>query len=249
MAQAAGIVRALKATLKQHGKTYADVSAVLDISEASVKRLLNRGPLTLDRLERICEFLDIRFSDLVQHADQRRPLLELSEIQEQELANNTPLLLVAVCALNRWSFQEIVSTYAISETECIQLLARLDRMGAIELLPGNRIKVLVDAHFRWRSGGPIRTFFRRHIESEFFQCDFHGPGELMLFQNGMLSREANALMQRKMKKLGEEFEQLHREEKNLPQAEKFGSSLLLAMRPWELSLFTSMRREPIQKQF
>jgi len=43
----------LKKQLKAHGKTYADVAELLQLSEASVKRLFAEQSFTLKRLERI----------------------------------------------------------------------------------------------------------------------------------------------------------------------------------------------------
>jgi DNA-directed RNA polymerase specialized sigma24 family protein len=43
------LVDALKASLKRRGRTYAEVAAALNVSEATVKRDLSKGTLGLDR--------------------------------------------------------------------------------------------------------------------------------------------------------------------------------------------------------
>ena len=47
MAQTSELIKTLKKALKAHGKTYADVSRQLGLSEASVKRLFSRENLSL----------------------------------------------------------------------------------------------------------------------------------------------------------------------------------------------------------
>ena len=39
------------------------------------------------------------------------------------------------------------------------------------------------------------------------------------------------------------------EDAGMPLEERFGSSIMLAMRPWELGMFHELRREPDEKTF
>jgi hypothetical protein len=79
--------------------------------------------------------------------------------QEQELVADTGSLLMANFLLMGWTFAQIVAVYDISEPEGIQLLAKLDRMKLIQLLPGNQVKMLVASNFEWIAHGPIEKFF------------------------------------------------------------------------------------------
>ena len=71
----------------------------------------------------------------------------------------------------------------------------------------------------------------------------------MVFRNGMLSRGSNATMMKKVEKLVAEFKELHDEDAGLPLKERFGSSVLVAMRPWELEHFRKLRRGMEEKVF
>ena len=57
MAQTAELVKTLKAALKSHGLTYAEVADRLDMSEANVKRLFVTKRFTLERLEDFCQLM------------------------------------------------------------------------------------------------------------------------------------------------------------------------------------------------
>ena len=50
MGQTRELVAALKTELKAQGKTYADVAAALELSEASVKRIFSQQNFSLERL-------------------------------------------------------------------------------------------------------------------------------------------------------------------------------------------------------
>lgn len=249
MAQTTALIDALKHVLREQGITYADVARKLKLSLPSVKRLFADKQFSLRRLDQVCEMAGIEISDLARRVQQEKEISQIDWEYEQELVSDPRLLIVAVSSLNRWTFQEILATYNLTEPELIRRLARLDRMKLIELLPGNRIRPLVSPSFHWHSGGPIQRFFEAQVQTDFFKSTFNEPGELRLFVTGMLSRDSNAHMQQKMQRMAQEFRHLHEEDKNLPLAERFGTSLVVAMRPWELAVFQDMRRPETDKPF
>lgn len=250
MSQVTALLKTLRRELKARGITYADVAVRLGLSESSIKRAFSESKLSLDRLDALCQVAGIEISDLVQKMNEDRKQIEmLTEEQEREVANDSKLLLVAVCALNLWAFKEIIDAYEITEHECVQLLAKLDRLKVLELLPLNRFRLTVASDFRWIPNGPIQRFFRAEVQPDFMKSTFSGPGEKLIFRNGMLSRGSNAMMIKKVDKLVAEFKELHDEDACLTLEERFGSSLLVAMRPWELVHFRALRRGTGEKLF
>jgi transcriptional regulator with XRE-family HTH domain len=249
MAQTTAIIKILKRTLKAHGKRYSDVADALNLSEASVKRLFSEEHFSLKRLDQVCNFLGIEISDLLSSMKDENQLQSLTAEQEKQLVKDTPLLLVANSVLNHWSFDDILDIYAFSETDLIQYLAKLDRLRLIQLLPNNRIKVLVDRNFCWLKNGPILGFFEEQVRKDFFNSRFSGAGEKRLFLVGMLSRASNDAFQRKLERLSEEFHDLHYEDEKLPTSERFGTSAVIAMRQWEPEIFESKRRQKDSRVF
>jgi transcriptional regulator with XRE-family HTH domain len=238
MAQTRELIKTLKTALKAQGKTYADVAIELGLTEASVKRLFSQQSFSLERLDRVCHLLDIEISDLVQKMnEQQQRLQQLTVEQEKEITDDITLTLVAVCVLNRWTMDEILSYYHISENECVRHLAKLDRLKVIELLPGNRIRLRVAPNFSWRENGPIQLFFQKKIGQEFFNTRFSGEDECLVVLNGMLSRQSNAEFQRKLERLAREFDVLNNDDAALDLNQRNGVTLVLAMRGWKYGLF------------
>jgi transcriptional regulator with XRE-family HTH domain len=241
--QASSLVDALKRMLKGQGLTYADLAAALDLSEASIKRMFSRRDFTLQRLEDICRMAGIDFADLARAAaDANVGVSQLTVEQEQEIVSDPKLLLVALCAMNNWTLEQIVATYQLSQAECIRCLLRLDRRHIIELLPGNRIRPLISRTFSWRPDGPIQRYFRSRIEAEYLSSKFDGAGELFVFVSGMLSRTSTTALIAQLRRVAREFAERHRDDLSLPFAQRFGTSLLVAMRPWEPRAFHQLRR-------
>ncbi len=241
--QTQALVDTIKRELKSQGKTYADAAQVLSLSEASVKRLFSEQNFTLQRVESLCQFLAIDFGQLVSkmESDQKR-MDQLSIEQELEIAEDSLLLIVAVCVINGYTFDELLSQYEISKTELIQKLARLDRLKLIELLPNNRIKLRVSRNFSWLSNGPIQQFFLEKVAGDFFTSSFDRQTEQLIVVNGLLSSNKNEAVQEKMQRLMQEFNELAKGDTDLDMDKKFGTTLVVAVRQWRYSLFDQFAR-------
>jgi transcriptional regulator with XRE-family HTH domain len=245
MAQTQQLIETLKRLLKAHGKTYVDVAAYLRLSEASVKRLFSTRTFSVQRLDQVCQMLGMEISDLVQEMSERTGAASITALtleQEQEIAADLELLLITVCVLNRWTLQEIMQRFDLTEPQCIRHLARLDRLRLIELLPKNRVKLLVARNFKWLENGPIQRFFQDKIESEFFSSRFDRADERLIVINGMLAKSSNVVFQRKMEHLAKAFDELNDDDAGLPLSEREGTTVVLAMRPWAYGLFDSLRK-------
>jgi DNA-binding Xre family transcriptional regulator len=243
MAQTYHLIQTLKKALKAHGLTYSDIAKKIDMSEASIKRMFSEKNFTLKRLEQLCQCMDLELSDLLKLMNEdEQHLSQLSEEQEKEIAGDLTLLLVTVCALNRWTLSDIITHYKISEIEGIRYLARLDKLKIIDLLPKNKIKLLVASNFAWRTNGPIQNFFQSKVEQDFFNTKFNKSNERLLVVNGMLAQNSNAVFQKKMEKLIMEFNDLNDSDAGLPLDQRNGTTVVMAIRQWKYGLFEPMRR-------
>jgi len=238
MAQTPALLTTLKKQLKAHGKTYVDVAAALELSEASVKRLFAGENFTLQRLESVCQLIGLELSELVSLMAQEQPqLMQLTLEQEKEIAYDFILLMVALSVINGYTFSDLLDHYKLSTTRCIQKLAQLDRLKIIDLLPNNRIKLKVSPNFRWLPNGPIQKFFHEKVQQDFFSSRFDKDDEKLVVLNALMSKSSNAELQKKMQKLAREFNELMQEDAALPMGEKFGTTMVLALRHWNFDNF------------
>ncbi len=245
MAQVDALVDSLKAALKSHNLKYRDVAEALELSEASIKRLFSSRNFSLQQVQQVCLMMGMEISDLVQLMTERQSRLqELSDEQEEEIVRDPGFLIITVCVLNRWTFEDILSHYTFSEHEVVQKLARLDRLKIIELLPKNRIKLLVAPNFSWRKNGPIQQFFLNTIEKELFNAQFDKPDHKLVVLNGMLSGQSNGELQKKIERLAREFDQLNNADAGLPLDERQGYTLVVALRNWQYEQLFRYRRLP-----
>jgi len=154
---------------------------------------------------------------------------------------------VAVSVRNHLTFEEIISHYNISETECIRCLAKLDKLLIIDLLPNNRIKLRIDEDFHWILHGPIEDFFHKKIQKQFLHSNFRGELEHRRFVFGLLGDSSTQKLLNKMQNLSKEFAELHRQDAHLSLDKRHNIGFMLAMRPWELEAFKPMLRSNASK--
>lgn len=243
MAQSGELVEALKRALKAKGVTYAAVARAMGLSEASIKRLFASRDFTLKRVDRLCELASVDFGELARSLDQKDHLLaKLSAQQEKAIVGDRKLMLVALCAMNGWTTEQMTSAYTLGAPECIRLLLKLDRMGIVRLLPGNRIRLLLARTFSWLPDGPMQAYFKSQAQTDYFRSRFDRVNERMLFVTGRLSKTSSASMLARLTRLANEFGDMHREDSRLPFGDTKGMSMIVAIRPWELAAFNDLRR-------
>ncbi len=243
MSTTADLILALKRELKATHLTYADLAKKLGMAESSVKRMLAKGDMPLSRIDAICRALKLDFAELARRVADAQPLLaELTQAQEKAVVADKKLLLVAICVLSQWTLEQIVASYRLSEAEGVKYLAQLDRIGIIELRPLNRYRLKLAKTFRWRPHGPVMDYFREHALLDYYSGGFDGHGEGLLLVHGSVSRSLAPSFMERLQRVAQDFAQQHQADQKLPEKDREGYTLLLAMRSWEFAAFGALRR-------
>jgi hypothetical protein len=237
------LVATIKRQLKAQGLTYKDVGRALKLSEASIKRVFASERFTVTRLAQVSQLLGFTLAELLQESTSSLPPVgTLTREQEAQLVSDDKLLLVAVCSLNHWSLTDILSVYQIEKMDAVKRLRILDRMGIIELLPGDRIRRRAKRDFDWIPDGPIRSYFAKQGLRDFVEGPFDPQDESLDFAHGMLTASAQAELKLELRRLRSKLVALHEQSIPAPLFEKDGIAVLLAIRRWEHVAFRRMRR-------
>lgn len=243
MSSTRDLVTALKAELRRAGITYAQLAPQLGLAESSVKRLFARGDLSLVRIDQVLAVLGMDFAELARQVAAPRPARpQLTLEQERAVVADPRLLLVAICALSQWRFEEIVQTYALHKAEVVAALVALDRLGFLELRADNRYRLKVDKTLRWRPDGPVMQFFRQHAVGDYFSGGFDGEGELLLLVHGQLHPAQMQAFNDRLQRLAQDFAHQHLADRALPQAERRACTIVIGMRSWLFAPFRAMLR-------
>ncbi len=243
MDQSQQITAALKQFLKEKGVTYAMLAQKIRLSEASVKRLFSTSAFTLKRLAQICDALELDIYTLAKMArGTSEKSVELALSQEKALAQDIKLLTLFHLLLHDWGFKDICAEFDISEAEGVKLLAKLDRLKLIELMPNNRVRVICPQHFTWRVDGPVREKFQPAAVEEFLAGNFALKSDLLRLEARELSHVSMAIIKRKLERIAVEFNELAEIDSSLAIAKRESVGMVLAIRPWVFSIVSALKR-------
>jgi len=241
MHQTQQLIVTLKKLLKANGLTYRTLAENLGISESSIKRIFAEETFSLERLEQICQLLDINLSELVHVMDRENPrITQLTEAQEKQAAADPRLLAVAFLVINGWTYHNILDHYAMNEPSLLHYLLKLDKLRIIDLLPNNRIKLLISPNFSWRHNGPVQQALAQIVLKNFLEGDIEKAGGEMHFISGMLSEESRTEIFKRINHLVLLFNELKRQDHGLPFDQRHGFSMVLAIRPWRREILERM---------
>jgi transcriptional regulator with XRE-family HTH domain len=241
------MIETLKRLLKAQGLTYAELAARVGLSEASVKRVFSARTFTLARLEDFCRVLEIDFFELARLARGRSvDVREMTEKQETALANDARLLGVFYLLLSDRTASEILASYEITRADLTRLLVRLDRLGLIDLLPRDRVRVKVPRLLRLHPGGPIHRVHGKRVVGDFVAAEFDRIGGYFGFEYRELSKASYEMLRRKLERVSAEFLELAELDSAVPPERRETTGVLLAMRPWALSLVTGLELRTVK---
>lgn len=131
----------VKGEIKRRGLTYQDVGKALDLSVASVKRLLNSGQISLDKLAIIASLLNESLEAVLTAGsapDNSR--LRFTESQEAALAKNLPAFTYLMQLVDGDGPSKIERDTGISHASTRAYLRFLEDLELIEVHANDRIK-------------------------------------------------------------------------------------------------------------
>ena len=237
------LVSALKAELKRANVTYADLAVQLEMSESSIKRVFAKGDMPLSRIDDVLRVLKMDFAELARQVADAQPLRrELTPEQEKAVVADRRLLLLAICCMSQWTFEQMTSTYTYTEADCVRYLVALDKLGIIELRPLNRYRLKVAKTFRWRPNGPVMDFFRQHVADDYFSGGFDGEGEMLMLVHGQISPGLASSFVERLQRVGQDFAQQHLADQKLPADQRRAYTLVVGMRSWLFAAFRDLKR-------
>ena len=111
----------------------------------------------------------------------------------------------------------------------------------------DRVRLRVSQQFNWQPNGPIQRYIEEQGIGDFFDAHSDEEGhEEILFGHGMLSNDSVHAMRTVLKKCQQQMAQAHRQSLPVPQSQKRGMAMVLALRTWEPKWFRQLRR--VEKQ-
>ena len=234
--QTAALLEAVKKLLKARGTTYRGLASSLGLSEASVKRLFSEQTFTLQRLEQVCAALEVDFFELAKIARGASASVDAMTIaQEQALAQDSRLLGVFYLLFNDWQPDDIHQRYMLSRAEVLRHVLRLEKLGLVDLMPHDKVKLRIPKSVRLRPDGPISRAHGKSVVTTFISADFDQSGGLFKFEVRELSNASMELLKRRLERLAAEFNEIAELDSYLPSGQRETIGMALGIRPYVVS--------------
>lgn len=236
MTETDALTRLLKQALKAKGLTYKDVASHLGMTEAGIKRSFSLKTFSLQRFEQLCSLAGTSLEDLSSgissHKEQK--VHEYTMEQEKFFSENPLCLAVFDQLLNRETVRKTERKLKLSKRQTSTSLRALERIGLIEWLPKDRVRVLV-SDVKWRENGPLRRKFSKLAKEEFLHHQFSGKNETFTFSIIKLTPKSLNELNLRLKELFTEFSQKGEVQSKMGFEQK-SVGVLSAVREWNFSI-------------
>jgi transcriptional regulator with XRE-family HTH domain len=161
----------VKALLKKQKITYRELATRLGLSESGVKKILTGADGSFQRIIDICRVLGVSVSELLEGASEQMTEVSYSEAQQEYLLKNPrAFALYWFLVYERRSMSEALKQSGLADKDRFPILRRLDQLGLLELLPGDRVRVPSVQQIRWVGGGPLIEKIYREWSQNFMQA-------------------------------------------------------------------------------
>lgn len=230
------LLRTLKELYRGRGLRHEDVATALDISKMTVKRYLSGKGLSLAILERLCQLADISLLELSELATQsdQASMQPLSAAQENALAENQGLAFLLHLLMTGWTPSEIQAELQMADHVLVGTLGHLDRLGFIDLLPGNKVRLRTIRHIHWAHNHRLKSSFDRHLKQH-FNKGFDHPDVVWRYRLVKLSHASVLRLEALFEEWSRTADALSQDDRKLPADQCRWHGVLVAAQPVDLS--------------
>jgi len=248
--QVAALTDTLRQLFRSRGLPYRVIAEKLGVTDRTVKRWLAGKGLTLPIVEDLCNILGLSFIEFCEFAKSDldvRPN-RLSPAQEQSLLVDGQLTFVFELLHRGWSPQEIQCECQMSEAILVGNLVRLEKLGLIELMPKNKVRLLFGRNLYYGEYSSTGKAFQKNMKHLFDSMDFTKRDAIWGCRALNLPVE---LLQTQFRSFMDELEKTADAERGSGAPGKRWYSILVAARPFDPVTIGEGRAEspiPIEKQ-
>lgn len=229
------LLNTLRSIIKGSDFTYEDLGKKLKLSTISVKRLLSGAtPITLDRIEEICNVLEIDFYELAKLSkygtQSAKGMLTLE--QEKALAEDDRMFSVFYLAVMGMRMEEIGEICNFTKDQVLKLVLKLESFGILELHPKDKMKIKVYRKSRWNFNGPLHRKHMVAMATDFAETVFVEPDAYRFFFNCPLSFDSKTKALTKLREVSAEIERLSEVDMAIENRAETSLSILIGARTW-----------------
>ncbi len=144
------VAKTLKKSIKAKKMTYKDLANQLGVSESGLKKTLSGTDVSLSKLAKICQIIDLPLHDLflITHEDKQE--LTFTKKQEEFFLTHPHIFdfFWELCGEST-TVEMVQKRYGLTDTSVEKYLVKLDRIGALEYHGNFKIKISYSGPTVW----------------------------------------------------------------------------------------------------
>lgn len=139
------VLDALKEILRERGLSYSVIAERLNVSLPTVKRLLNKSSIPLDKLLEVCRLAEVSLEVVLERAQVMTPKHTDFTGEQDELfvSYRGALPFFSELFHERRRPSEIARRHKLTKVSTERYLKLLEEVGLLERLPGHKVRFLV----------------------------------------------------------------------------------------------------------
>ena len=227
------ILKLIKIHLKSNGMTYKDLAKALELSEITIKKLFSRGGLDVARLAQICEILSLSMEDLFADAPKADVRYQMTLKEDRHFYEN-PMDYAFWCHLVALeSLTKVEKELELTRAESLPFVRRLERLGYVELHPGDRVRLKHTTMVEANPKGKLRQSEGMKTRLDYIQGDFTNHA-LASFEMCLGDYTEASLLELKLeaKRFYDRAVHLAHRDSRASGHSKTRFGIMCAMRPW-----------------
>lgn len=211
------MIGVLKQEFRAHGLRHRDIADRLGISEITLKRYLGGKGVSVPMLDRMAGLVGLNLMLLANVALQQfGNKSELTEAQEQALADDRTLHGIFILLVRGWQPARILDISGISPETLEAVLAKSEALGLIRRPSPGRLEVLVKPQMDWRNRTKMLELAQQSARQFLQDIDLSDAESAWFYNSVPLSRASEKHLEELIDHFRGELRALTRRDSFLP---------------------------------
>lgn len=157
------ICKMLKRQLKKEGVSYKMLANKMNISEVSVKRMMNlHQSISMERCIDICDIINVPLSKVISSAEKSLLVTPYYTTRQDELFYKRPELysIFSKVLYENLVSEQLLQLYELDESSLYLYLRELEKVELVKLTNGLNFKLIVPQHIVFRESAKCAAYYK-----------------------------------------------------------------------------------------
>jgi len=157
------ICKMLKRQLKKEGVSYKMLADKMNISEVSVKRMMNlHQSISMERCIDICEVINVPLSKVISSAEKSLLVTPYYSSSQDELFYKRPELysIFNKILYGKFTSEQLLNLYELDESSLYLYLRELEKVELIKITNGLSFKLIAPQHIVFRESAKCAAYYK-----------------------------------------------------------------------------------------